>query len=148
MASFREVIEGLERNRAEFRLALEDEMEHAMEGAQKLAESFIGVEQPGWAPLAQSTIDDKQRGGYRTPAPLLRDGGLKKSFGHKVEPIFDGVEGKLGSSDETMIYHEHGTSRMPPRPVIGPALMMTEEKLGLALKELAIRTLTPGARLR
>ena len=33
-----------------------------------------------WQPLAQSTIEDKARQGYRVPAPLLRTGDQRDSI--------------------------------------------------------------------
>ncbi len=75
-------------------------------------------EYPEWAPLAQSTEEEKARLGYPADAPLLRKGDLQKSFSHSVE----GLEAVVGSTDPVMVYHEFGTSKMPPRPVLGPAL--------------------------
>ena len=90
---------------------------------------------PAWAPLADSTEADKARLGAPSGAPLLRFGALYASFQHEAR----GDEGVVGSTDPTMIYHEFGTSKMPPRPVLGPALVRNREKiekiLGRALVE-------------
>lgn len=88
---------------------------------------------PAWAPLADSTEREKQRIGAPADAPLLRHGGMYASFGHSIE----GHDGVMGSTDPTMVFHEFGTSKMPPRPVIGPAVVKqrktVEQILGAAL---------------
>lgn len=72
---------------------------------------------PAWAPLAQSTEDRKQRMGFAVDNPLIERGDLADSFSHGVE----GLTLLAGSKDPKMVFHEFGTSRMPPRPVVGPA---------------------------
>jgi hypothetical protein len=94
---------------------------------------------PAWAPLAESTEAEKERLGYPSDAPLLREGDLQQSFTHST----DGPrEGLVGSTDDTMLYHEMGTSKMPPRPVVGPAWFDNSEKvrrlLGHAVAEAII----------
>jgi hypothetical protein len=79
----------------------------------------------GWPALADSTEAQKARLGYPLDAPLLRTGELRESFSHQVE----GHTGVVGSTDETMLYHELGTSKMPPRPVLGPAIVRSERKV-------------------
>jgi HK97 gp10 family phage protein len=90
---------------------------------------------PAWAPLAESTEAEKARLGYPTDAPLLRTGELQESFQHEAH----GDEGVVGSTDPIMVYHEFGTEKMPPRPVVGPAAFKSKEKieqiLGRALVE-------------
>jgi phage gpG-like protein len=90
---------------------------------------------PAWAPLADSTEAEKQRLGAPLGAPLLRHGGMYASFQHESKDD----EGVVGSTDPTLIYHEFGTSKMPPRPVVGPALVRNRDKiqqlLGRALVE-------------
>jgi hypothetical protein len=88
-------------------------------------------EHPAWAPLADSTEDEKARLGYPTDAPLLRDGDLQDSFKHEQS----GDEGIVGSTDPVMVYHESGTDRMPPRPVVGPALFKNRKKIESLLGE-------------
>jgi hypothetical protein len=49
-------------------------IERACQIVQKRAKANIGKEHDDWAPLAQSTITDKQKKGFPTPKPLLRTG--------------------------------------------------------------------------
>lgn len=78
-----------------------------------------------WAPLAESTEADKAAKGYPPDAPLLRKGDLRESIQHEVKPL----EAIIGSIDPVMVFHEFGTSKMPARPVLGPALHRNEEKI-------------------
>ena len=80
---------------------------------------------PAWAPLADSTEAEKARLGAPAEAPLLRHGALYASFEHSRS----GDEGVVGSTDPTMVYHEFGTDRMPPRPIIGPAVVRNRERI-------------------
>lgn len=75
---------------------------------------------PEWAPLADSTEDQKAAMGAPADAPLERFGDLKDSFHFTVT---NPTELIVGSTDPVMTYHEFGTSKMPPRPVVGPALL-------------------------
>ena len=147
MIPIADVIAGLKRNQLDLKFALEREVRLGMEEAAKLAKSFVGEEMPGFDPLAPSTIADKTRKGYPTPRPLERTGEVRDSIVGEAESTPEGVVGIVGSTSEYMIYSEIGTSREPPRPVLTPALMLTEPVIGKALSELAVRALTPGARL-
>jgi hypothetical protein len=64
-------------------------IERACQIVQKKAKTAIGKEHELWAPLAESTIHDKQAHGYRTPAPLLRTGEMRDS----IEYVVHGNEG-------------------------------------------------------
>lgn len=101
---------------------------------------------PAWAALADSTEAEKEAMGYPLNAPLERKGDLLRSFTHDQH----GDEGIVGSTDPVMEYHEFGTDRMPPRPVVGPALERSREPiehlLGHALVEAIVGgTLLAGA---
>jgi HK97 gp10 family phage protein len=89
-----------------------------------------------WASLAPSTESEKAMLGAPADAPLERFGDLKQSFKYEVEGSAAVI---VGSTDPVMVYHELGTSRMPPRPVIGPALYNNRDKvqaiMGRALVE-------------
>jgi len=142
-----DVIAGLKRNQLALKFALEREVRLGMEEAAKKAKSFIGEQQQGWPELAASTIAEKSALGYPVPAPLLRDGDLRDSISGEAESGFREVVGIVGSTDPISVYHEVGTSRVPPRPFLGPALMLVEPELATALAETAVRALTPGARV-
>jgi phage gpG-like protein len=146
MVPLSEYIAGLKRNQFDLKFALEREVRLEMEAAAKLAKSFIGQEMPGWDPLKSSTIAEKERGGYATPAPLKRTGELAESIKGEAESTTNGVRGMVYSEDPTALWHEFGTSRLPARPFLGPALVLSETAIGVALGALAIRTLTPGKR--
>jgi HK97 gp10 family phage protein len=90
---------------------------------------------PAWAPLADSTEDEKARVGAPADAPLERFGDLKKSFKSEFENEHTII---VGSIDPVMEYHEFGTSKMPPRPVLGPALFKNID----AIQELVGHTAT------
>ncbi len=82
------------------------------------AKAKIGVQQPDWAPLAQSTEDRKAQGGYPTGAPLLREGDLKES----IFAYTEGLDGYVGSNDEAAAAQEYGTPTIPPRPFISTSI--------------------------
>lgn len=128
-------------------LAMRKHLRHGLEAAliviETDAKAQIGHYQgaqgefPAWAPLADSTEAEKARLGAPAGAPLLRHGGLFASFGHELVSDDEGV---VGSTDPTLIYHEFGTSKMPPRPVLGPAMLKSREKI----KKLLARALVQG----
>ena len=95
---------------------------------------------PAWAPLAESTEEEKARLGYPTDAPLLRSGDLHDSFTHEQQ----GDEGIVGSTDPKMVYHEAGTSRMPPRPVVAPALFKNRKKIESLLGDATFEVIKGG----
>lgn len=118
--------------------ALEKSLERVLVKIERTAKSEFGTYQPevgefpGWNELAEATKADRVAKGYSENEPLLREGDLRDGIGHERE----GLDGIVGSPDEIMIYHELGTSRMPPRPVLGPAAFRSkaavEELLGVA----------------
>ncbi|MGA3116445.1 MAG: hypothetical protein ABSF90_18640 [Syntrophobacteraceae bacterium] len=94
------------------------------------AKDEIGGYQPGlgafpaWAPLTESTMEEKERLGFAPPDnPLMRTRALQESISHEVE----NDEARIGSDSEIMVYHEFGTSKMAMRPVLGPALVRNLE---------------------
>lgn len=109
----------------------------------------IGHYQPGvgnysaWADLAESTEDEKARLGAPPDAPLLRFGDLAKSFRFSVE----GEEVYAGSTDPIMEYHEFGTSKMPPRSVVGPAVMKNIETIKKLMGYAVVDAIVSGQRM-
>jgi len=90
------------------------------------AREKIGVPQPAsglspaWPPLAESTIERKQRAGAAQPeAPLLLTGTLKDSITYIVHESESMVE--IGTDDPKAKYHELGAAGVPPRPFLAPA---------------------------
>lgn len=108
--------------------ACTDEIGHVV---QEEAISEFGVYQsaagpfPAWEELAEATKEDRLAQGYSENEPLLRSGELRDSTSHTSEPL----EAVIGSTDPVMVFHELGTSKMPPRPVFGPAVVHSEAKI-------------------
>ena len=97
---------------------------------ERSAREKIGVYQAAagpfsaWAPLADSTLARHSQAGLGD-TPLYFSGQLRESFSHVTE----GKTTTVGSTDPVMVYHEFGTSRMPPRPVLGPAMFESREQI-------------------
>ena len=132
-------------------LAVKREQRRGLEKALQLIENDakdqIGHYQPGvgefpaWAPLAESTEAEKARLGAPLGAPLLRHGGLYASFQHEVLAPDDGV---VGSTDPTLVFHEFGTSKMPPRPVMGPAVVRNRAQIQKILGQALVQGILGG----
>lgn len=99
---------------------------------------------PEWAPLAESTEDEKARLGAPADAPLRRYGDLAKSF--RSQSVGDN-EMIVGSIDPNMDWHEFGTSKMPPRPVLGPALLKNIEHIEKLLGGSILSAVLSGQRM-
>lgn len=90
---------------------------------EETAKGMIGFYQtdiapyPDWAPLTEKYEAEKVAAGFEPDAPLLRSGEMQKS----VRSTAEGNEAATGSNDKVLEYHEFGTDKMPPRPVLGPA---------------------------
>lgn len=140
-------VEHLEKAALDVPVAQHKALGTALEILEKDMKTQIGEYQaqhgpyPEWAQLAESTEDDKARQGYPSDAPLLREGDLQDSFRHERE----GDEGIVGSTDPVMAYHEFGTSRMPPRPVVGPALFKNKEKVERLVGDATFEVVSGGA---
>jgi phage gpG-like protein len=87
---------------------------------------------PAWEPLSFTTLEGwgpfpgKIELGYAPPDnPLKRTGEMRESISHEVEPLV----AIIGSTDRTMVFHEFGTSKMPARPVFGPAAFRNKETI-------------------
>lgn len=72
---------------------------------------------PAWAPLAEATKQDRVSQGFQEDEPLLRTGEMRDSISHQVS----GHEVAIGSTSDIAVYQELGTSKIPPRPFLGPA---------------------------
>jgi hypothetical protein len=101
-------------------------IEKACQIVQRKAKAAIGREHEMWPDLAPSTIADKARHGYKTPAPLLRDGTLRDS----IEYTTHGNEGAVGSNLEIAVFQELGTSRgLPPRSFLVSSAISSADKI-------------------
>jgi phage gpG-like protein len=94
------------------------------------SKDLIGVPKDEWPPLAPSTLAHKD--GVNTP--LLETGEMRDSITWNS----DAHEGYVGSNNKKLVWNELGTSRIPPRPVLGLALTQNEHKVErLVEKEVA-----------
>jgi phage gpG-like protein len=116
---------------ADIKLAEEAAVAMAMKIVQRTAKRMIGKSgNPFWPELAQSTIEDKIRHGWPVPSPLLRTGELRDSI-ETAGPFRSGntVRGYVGSNNDKAVWHELGTSRVPPRPFLSLAAMGKEKEI-------------------
>jgi len=119
---------------------------------QSTAKAKFGVYQPGvggfpaWPQLAESTIKQKERAGGGED-PLIghyvhkkggRAGGqLRNSILVKVGEM----EAAVGTNDKVGEYQEFGTSRIPPRPFLRPALYQEQEFIKTGFRKAIINTM-------
>jgi phage gpG-like protein len=101
-------------------------LEQACKIIQKKAKSAIGKEHEMWAPLAESTIEDKSRKGFPTPKPLLRTGELRDSIEYVVH---DEHNAAVGTDKDYAPFLEFGTSRIPPRSFLVSSAIASEDKI-------------------
>lgn len=115
-------------------------LEHAVVLIEKTAREEFGTYQqeiamfPTWAQLSPATEANKARLGYPENAPLEASGELRDSSQHEVGDF----EAVTGSTDPKMEFHELGTSRMPARPVWGPALYRNIGKIQKLIGDAAV----------
>lgn len=131
-------------------LAIAESAHKGLEKAAKLIEKDakrqIGHYQPSvgpfqdWAPLAESTEEEKARLGYPLDAPLLREGQLRDSIEHEVS----GLEAVVGSKSDIAAYQEFGTRTIPPRPFIGPAAFKNKKAIQEILGKAVVEGLIGG----
>lgn len=94
-----------------------------------------------WAELAESTQEERARLGYPANEPLLREGDLRNSIQREVV----GDEAVIGSKSDIAAYQEFGTSRIPPRPFIGPAAYANRAKIERILGLAVVQGLAGGS---
>ena len=101
------------------------------------ARAEIGHYQDGWAQLAESTVEDRIHAGYAPDEPLLREGDLRDSIGHKVE----GNKAIVGSDSEIAVYQELGTDRIPPRSFLASAAHRKAEEVARIIGSVAVEAM-------
>ena len=85
------------------------------------AQAMIGIPKAEWPALNPETLARKIAN-----TPLLESGAMQASITYNS----DADEGYVGSNDRVLIFQEFGTSRgIPPRPVLGLALMRKEKQI-------------------
>lgn len=95
------------------------------EGAKILQEEAkreLGQYQPGWPRLKPETIARKATG----DSPLLETGELRDSIERDVQQDVAYV----GSNNKKAVWHELGTSRIPPRPFLESAAKAKTAEIG------------------
>ena len=103
---------------------LEKGLDEAANRVKNRAKKKLGVYQDtdgihgAWPELAESTKADRVRKGFTANDPGLRSGEMRGSIGHQA----NGLEAVIGSNDDNLVYFELGTSKQPPRSVLGAAL--------------------------
>lgn len=97
------------------------------------ARSAIGTYKYGWPPLDPKTISRKG-----ADTPLLTTGGFRGSITYRVS----GHSVEIGSNDRRADWFENGTSRMPPRPVMGPALEARKDEVVKIVEKALVKPLT------
>lgn len=101
------------------------------EAIERTAKADIGHYQtatgpfPEWPELADSTKEDRIKQGYSENDPLERSGDFKETFDHETSAL----ETVIGTPDERGPWFEFGTSKMPARPVLGPAAFRNKDKI-------------------
>lgn len=96
---------------------------------------------PAWQQLAESTQAERERLGFEPNNPLYRTGDLMESIDFKVTPN----QVQVGSDSEIMIWQEEGTNGphpIPPRPVLGPAMYESIDKIKYVLGTMMVNWLT------
>ena len=107
------------------RVELERVLEKALVRIEQTAREELGVYQPetgpfpAWAELTEETQASREAAGFTPNDPLLRSGDLRDSLGHTIDRVE--LDGQVGVTSEVGPYMEFGTSRVPPRPFLGPA---------------------------
>ena len=109
------------------------ELEAAAAILEAEAKSYPGTYQDGWAALAESTIAQKQTG----DSPLLETGEMRDSIAHNS----DEHVAYVGSNNPKMTWQELGTDRIPPRPVLGLALIKAKDKVEAAVGKIVMERL-------
>ncbi len=112
------------------------------------AKEYIGHYQPGWAPLAESTLEGwhghpgKTELGYAPPDnPLLREGNMRESISGEAELMPFGARGVVGSESKIALYQEIGTERIPPRSFLATSVVMGSDRAFLIFGDFALKLL-------
>lgn len=117
--------------------ALKESLERIAVHVEKVAKEEFGHYQeaagpfPAWPELAESTKEDRVRLGFTENDPLLRNGALRDSIKHEVKDL----KAAVGSTSPVMVTQElggevhspSGTHIVPPRPVLGSALVRSKD---------------------
>ena len=104
-------------------VAQHEALVESCEVLQTEAKDMIGEYQYGaggfidWADLAPSTKAQRVMLGFTEDDPGLRTGEMRDSIQYRAGII----EAEVGSDDDKLVWFEEGTSKQPPRSVLGLA---------------------------
>lgn len=128
--------------------AVEQQLRHGLgvvaSAIQKTAKDEIGHYQrmtgpfAAWAPLAESTKEERKRLGYTPDDPGLRSGEMRDS----IQKHVGAREAVVGSDDQNLVYFELGTNKQPPRSVLGMAIIRNRELIEKELGRAVVRGMT------
>jgi phage gpG-like protein len=93
---------------------------HACELVAAEARRVLGTEGYDWPALSAATLAHKMQSGM-----LLESGKLRASIQWNSE----GNQGWVGSDNDKAIWHEFGTSKIPPRPFLAGAAAAKEDEI-------------------
>lgn len=99
-----------------------DALDHGARILQTEAKRVLGTYDYGWPALKPSTIAGKSTG----DSPLLETGDLRDSIERDVQTD----KAYVGSNSNKALWHEFGTSRIPPRPFLGGAANAKTAEIG------------------
>lgn len=106
-------------------------LDKSAEEMQKTAQGMIGEYQdavgpyPAWEELADSTKAERARLGYSENDPGYRSGEMQRSVQRHVEAD----EAAVGSNDQHLVWFDQGTTKQPPRAVLGAAAIHSKPRV-------------------
>ena len=100
------------------------------------SEGAAGSQEP-WPPLAASTLRTRKSRGYEGRKILHNTGKLRRSYTKTPQTRIVDNEMFIWSDVPYARYHELGTKRMPPRPVLKKAAIIGRLRLQRALNKYA-----------
>jgi HK97 gp10 family phage protein len=106
---------------AEMPMAEKQALEASCQIIETESKRVLGTHDYGWPELKPETIARKAKG----DTPLLETGEMRDSIHHTVM----GSAGYVGSDNDKALWHEFGTSKVPPRPFLSGAAMHKEKEV-------------------
>jgi hypothetical protein len=124
---------------ADIKFAEREAVERACKLIQRVAKDMIGTPQPMWPPLAESTLARKDAN-----TPLLETGEMRDSIEYKIEKTEPSCIGHVGSDNMKAVWHELGTSKIPPRSFLVAAAVGRGEQIAELVGKIIFETMISG----